>query len=72
MKTLFLILLMVIASFQSVAQIDFEKMRKQYEKRFAFLDTMVADPLDFGLKYDKVLTKASDSVSIAGWFIPVN
>jgi esterase/lipase len=71
MKTLFLILLMVIASFQSVAQIDFEKMRKQYEKRFAFLDTMVADPSDFGLKYDKVLTKASDSVSIAGWFIPV-
>ena len=52
------------------AQIDFEKMRKQYEKRFAFLDTMSALPTDHGLPFEEIKVKVSDSISISAWFIP--
>jgi alpha-beta hydrolase superfamily lysophospholipase len=70
-KLLSLVTLIIVCESQLIAQIDFEKMRKQYEKRTEMLDKMVALPTDFGMEFQEIMIKASDSISISAWFIPI-
>ena len=57
--------ILILSAQAAEAQIDFEKMRKQYEKRIPFLDSISSLPTDFDLEFEEITVAISDSISVS-------